>query len=167
MLALVGAVFISIGVIIYSVWLKQTETRTLLTIALLVMAVSALFDIALTLQWYEELGISAFTFIFFTSSTMFPLVLGLFIIPPFVLIAKISPTHVEATVFAFSASAINGCMFFLSRMMGVLWNKLFFHVKEDNLTNLYKLYIVELVCVLFCLLFVRLIPTWDEVHEVQ
>jgi len=118
----------SFGVLIYSIWMKEYETRTLVRIALIVMAVSSFFNIALTLKWYEVLGISSFTFIFFTSSTLFPLILGLFIIPPFVLIAKITPSHVEATIFAFSASIINGSALFLSRMMGVVWNKLFFHV---------------------------------------
>ena len=156
----------SIGILVYSIWLKEFETRTLIRICLIVMAISSFFNIALTLQWYEALGISPFTFIFFTSSTMFPLILGLLIIPPYVLIAKITPSHVEATIFAFSASIINSCLLFLSRLMGVIWNKLFFHVSADNLSDMYKLYVLEMVCTLLCLCYVGLIPTWEEVAEV-
>ena len=152
---------------IYSICLKKKETRTLVTISLLIQAVGALFDTALTLKWYEKLGIKPFTFLFFTSSTLFPLIIGLFLIPPFVLIAKISPTHVEATVFAFSASIINGCMFMVARMTGIVWNKLVFHVSQDNLDSLYQCYILEFVGLLLILPFVRLIPTWAEVEEVQ
>ena len=151
---------------IYSIFLRRMETRTLVRISIFVMAVGALFDIALTMKFYEQLGIKPFTFLFFTSSTLFPLIIGLFIIPPFVLIAKISPSHVEATIFAFSASVINGCLFFVPRMMGVMWNKLFFHVGSENLENLYQCYILELVGIVLVLPFVRLIPSWEEVEEV-
>ena len=102
MLAIVGSVFKTVGILVYSIFLRKTETRTLVLISLFVMAFAAIFDIALTLKWYEKLGIKPFTFLFFTTSSLFPLILGLFIIPPFVLIAKITPSHVEATVFAFS-----------------------------------------------------------------
>ena len=152
---------------IYSIFLRKKETRTLILISICILAVGCVFDIALTLKWYEKLGIKPFTFLFFTSSTLFPLIMGLFIIPPFVLIAKISPTHVEATIFAFSASVINGSLMFVPKMMGVLYNKLFFHVTADNLENLYKCYIFELVGILVFIPFVKLIPTWEEVEEVQ
>ena len=167
LLALVGSVLTTAGIMIYSIFLRKKETRTLVVISILVMAVACVFDLALTLKWYEKLGIKPFTFLFFTSSTLFPLIIGLFIIPPFVLIAKISPTHVEATIFAFSASVINGCLFFVPRMMGLLWNKLFFHVDAENLDNLYKCYLLELVGILLLLPFVKLIPRWEEVEEVQ
>ena len=167
MLALVGSVFTTLGVMVYTIFLREKETRTLVTISIFFMAVACVFDIALTLKWYEKLGIKPFTFLFFTSSTLFPLITGLFIIPPFVLIAKISPTHVEATIFAFSASIINGCLFFVPRMMGIMWNKLIFHVDAENLENLYKCYLLDLVGILLLFPFVRLIPTWEEVEAVQ
>ena len=157
----------SIGILIYSVFMREFETRTLVTIALVVTLISSFANVALTLQWYEQLGMSAFTFIFFTSSTLFPLILGLFVIPPFVLVAKISPTHVEATIFSFSASLINGCIFFLSRMMGVFWNNVLFKVEAEDLDNLYKLYLFEMCMMLICLCYIPLLPTWAEVEEVQ
>ena len=166
MLSLVGAIFLAFGVFIYSAWLKDYETRTLIRLVLIIMAISSFFNVALTLQWNEALGISNFTFLFFTSSTLFPLILGLFIIPPFVLIAKISPMHVEATIFAFSGSLIAGSLSFLSRLIGVFWNSVLFKVSADNLSELYKLYVMEIGASLLCLCYVRLIPTWEEVREV-
>jgi hypothetical protein len=163
MLSLAGACMMSVGVLLYNIWLKGMETRTLLSIALIVQAIGSFFNIALTLKWYENLGLSPFVFLFMTSSTMMPLTMCLFIIPPCVLIAKISPSHVEATVFSFSISVINGCTFFVARMMGVLINNLFFDITADNLTDLYKLYIWEVCGALFCLLYIRLIPTSEEV----
>ena len=52
-------------------------------------------------------------------------------------------------------------------MTGILWNKLVFHVSQDNLDSLYQCYILEFVGLLLILPFVRLIPTWAEVEEVQ
>ena len=156
-----------VGTLVYSIWLKKTETRTLVIISLVVMFISEFFNMALTLQWYEAMGMSAFTFIFFTSSTLFPLVLCLYMIPPFVLIAKITPSHVEATIFAFSASVIGVCIWFLPKLMGLVWNKLLFDVGTENLDQLYKCYIVDMCGVLVTLLYVGLIPTWEEVAAVQ
>ena len=154
------------GVLIYSIWLKKVETRTLLLVCLIIEFISNLFNIALTREWYEKIGVTPFTFIFFTSSTIFPLVFALYLIPPYVLIAKLSPTHVEATIFSFSASVINCCIHFLPSMMSLLWNKLFFHVSKDNLEDLYKLYILECVTIAICMLYLPLIPTWAEVAEI-
>ncbi len=158
---------LSVGVLIYSTCLKGFETRTLLAITLCIQAIGSFFNIGLTLKWYTSMGLSPYAFCFMTSSTIFPLTMGLFIIAPSVLIAKISPTHVEATVFSFSISVINGCIFMLARFMGVLINSLFFDIGTENLTDLYKLYIWELCGALFCLLYIKLIPTSEEVAEVQ
>ena len=128
LLTLVGYIFMTIGVFFYSIFLKKSETRTLLAICLVVEVISNLSNIAFTLKWYETIGVSAFTFVFFTSSTIFPLAIAFYMIPPFVLIAKISPTHVEATIFSFSASVIACCVFFTPRMMSLLWNSLVVHV---------------------------------------
>ena len=155
------------GTVLYGACLTEKEPRTLLRIAVIAMIGACLFDIAFTLKAYEALGISPFVFIFFTSSTLFPLILAFFIIPLFVIVAKISPTHVEATIFSFSASVSTGCLMFISKMVGVLWNKLTFQVSADSLDDLYKLYIIEIVGLLICLFYAKLIPTWAEVEEVQ
>ena|ERR1719458_613101 len=126
-----------IGVLIYSIWLRHFETRTLLMICLIIEIIGALSSVAFTLQWYEKLGVSAFTFVFFTTSTIFPLAIALYMIPPFVLVAKISPTHVEATIFSFSASVINGCVFFFPKITCLFWNKVLFHLSADNIDDLY------------------------------
>ena len=167
MLALVGAGFLTIGVVIYTAFLKEVETRTMMTIALSTMAVIHLLTVALTLQVYEKMGINVFVFIFFTSSTLYPLIIGLVMIPPFVVIAKISPSHVEATVYAFSASVINSVAYLIPKMTGIFWNKVWFHISKDNLDDLYKAYIFSACCALISIAYTRILPTWDEVREVQ
>ena len=86
---------------------------------------------------------------------------------PYVLISKITPSHVEATVFAFAASIINST-FGLGRTMATLWNKLCrFHVDAEDMDNLPKLLVLQICLILVTLLFVPLIPSWDAVKKVQ
>ena len=136
-------------------------------ISLVAKALIYLTTIGLTLKVYEKMGVSVFVFLFFTSSTLFPLILGLLVITPFVLVTKMSPSHVEATVYSISASVINSFAYFLPSMIGVFWNKVWFNVSNDNLDDLYKAYIFAMCASIFSLLYIRIIPTWDEVREVQ
>ena len=147
--------------------MKNFETRTLLGIALFFMTLAAGCDTLFTMKVYENLGIDPFIFCFFTSTTLFTLVLALFMIPPFVLVAKISPSHVEAIIFSFVASIVSLCIFSLPKLSGVIWNKLLFHITEENLDELYKVNILEIVATLACFCYLPLIPTWEEVAEVQ
>ena len=167
MLSLTGACMLSVGVLIYSTCLKGFETRTLLAITLCIQAFGSFNNIGLTLEWYTNLGLSPYAYSFLTSCTIFPLTMAFYIIAPSVLIAKISPTHVEATVFSFSISVINSCIFVVARSMGILINSLFFDITTENLTELYKLYIWEVCGALICLFYIKLIPTSEEVAEVQ
>ena len=136
-------------------------------ISLVAKALIYLTTIGLTLKVYEKMGVSVFVFLFFTSSTLFPLILGLLVITPFVLVTKMSPSHVEATVYSISASVINSFAYFLPSMIGVFWNKVWFNISNDNLDDLYKAYIFAMCASIFSLLYIRIIPTWDEVREVQ
>ena len=113
-------------------------------------------------RWHEDIGISSIVFIAFTSTTIFPLVMALFILPPFVLIAKITPAHVEATVFSFAASLINLGIHFGRKYMCLAWNTLFFHVTTENMeTELWKLNVLEISLAVLAFIYVPLIPTWD------
>ena len=114
-------------------------------IVLTLLVVNGFAHLALTRRWHEAIGISSVAFIAFTSTTIFPLIMILFIMPPFILIAKITPAHVEATVFSFSASLINLGIHFGRKYMCLAWNSLFFHVTTENMeTELWKLNVLEI-----------------------
>ena len=157
----------TLGVILYQRFMREWETRTMAIMVIFLMAFNALSGLILTLHWNLELGISDMVFSAFTQTTFFPFVMAFFILPPFVLIAKITPVHVEATIFSFSASVINAGIHFSGKYMGLAWNKAFFGVQTDNLDGLWKLQLLELCCALICLAYVPLLPTWDEVREQQ
>ena len=147
--------------------MKGFETRTLVAIVLIMISFVNLTTVGLLLKLYETLGVSIFVFLLFTSSTLLPLVVGFLIIPPYVLVAKITPSHVEATVFAFTSSILGIACFAIAKMMGVFWNSYVFHVTEDSLEDLYKAYIFAACCALFSLVYIPILPTWAEVKEKQ
>ena len=157
----------TLGVILYQRFMRKWETRTVVRLCIFLMAMNSFSGMVLALRWNVKLGISDMVFSAFTQTTFFPLVMAFFILPPFVLIAKITPAHVEATIFSFSASVINAGIHFTGKYMGLAWNKAFFGVTTDNLEDLWKLQLLELCCALLCFLYVPLLPTWDEVREQQ
>ena len=53
LLALVGSISMFVGIMVYSIWLKEAETRTLILISIFFMILGSLFSVALTLKWYE------------------------------------------------------------------------------------------------------------------
>ena len=73
----------------------------------------------------------------FTSVSIQAITMDFTYLIPFVLVSKITPAHVEATVFAFSTMIINSIMSG-GKITGTLWNKLFM-VDTENMENLYKL----------------------------
>lgn len=162
-----GACCMTIAVVLYQRFMTKWETRTMVKLTIALMFLNGLSSLILTTRFNVTMGISDMVFVAMTGTTFFPMVMAFYIIPPFVLVAKITPAHVEATIFSFAASVINAGIHFGGKYMGLAWNSLFFDVDTDNLDDLWKLCLLETVCCLFCLLYVPLIPTWDEVRDQQ
>ena len=52
--------------------------------------------------------------------------------------------------------------------MCLAWNSLLFQVTTENMeTELWKLNVLEICLAVFAMIYVPLIPTWDEVREQQ
>ena len=125
-LSLLGAIFMFIGSVIYARYLKMLESRFLIGLASFVHIIGSFSSLAFVLRWNLKWGISDIVFVCCTSSTLMPLQYALFILPPYILVSKLTPSHVEATVFSFSAGLINGCIYMLSRTVGSIYNVSFF-----------------------------------------
>ena len=98
----------------------------------------AISDLGFVLRWNVALGIGDVMWLFFGSTALMSLKMGLLFIVPFALVSKIIPAHVEATVFAFAASVI-GMSIGWGKIVGAIWNHYFFKVDGDNMENLPKL----------------------------
>lgn len=101
-----------------------------------------------------------------TTTALGTLLLSLLLLPPQILFAKLTPKHVEATMFAFTGSVV-ALIFPLQKILGLLINWAFFDVSTQNLEDLYKLYLVMAGATLIPMLFVSLLPTWQDVQLVQ
>lgn len=137
----------------------------MVVLLIFLMAANGFSSLALALRWNVALGISDMTFVLFTGTTFFPMIMAYTIIPPFVLIAKITPAHVEATIFSFAASVINAGIHFSGKYMGLAWNKAFFDVTVENMDDFWKLCLMETCCALLCLVYIPLLPSWEEVKD--
>ena len=77
----------------------------------------------------------------FSSTAMNTLIYAFLILPPGVLFAKLTPAHVEATMYAFTSS-VTAAIYPLSKFLGTFINTVTFNVTADDLSSLYKLYVI-------------------------
>ena len=85
--------------------------------------------------------------------------------PLLVLFAKITPHHIEATVFAFITGISNLSSTVISPWMGAVINDTFVHVGKSNLPDIYILVLIS-ICMMFVpLAFLWLIPSRKELDE--
>ena len=73
---------------------------------------------------------------------MASLITSLIILPCLVLLQKIIPTYVEATMMAFSITLVNLSLGALGNIMGLVINKYFVGVTKDNLSNMWVLIVI-------------------------
>lgn len=82
--------------------------------------------------------------------------------PTLVLFAKITPDHIEATVFAVLTGMFNFVNTVLSPNAGIIVNKWFVGVTSQDLSGYYILSLIALVMSLTQFLYIGLIPTKEE-----
>ena len=87
------------------------------------------------------IGIPDIVWVMFSSTAMNTLIYAFLILPPGVLFAKLTPAHVEATMYAFTSS-VTAAIYPLSKFLGTFINTVTFNVTADDLSNLYKLYVI-------------------------
>ena len=157
--------YLTLAIVIYKAFLSEWESRTLVILQIVLELIGNFADLGIVLRWNVALGIGDLTWLIFGSVAIQFFTMGFGFLIPFVLVSKITPAHVEATIFAFAASIINST-FGLGRIMGTVWNNLF-HVDAENMDNLYKLLILQICLGAVCLCYVPLIPSWSAVENVQ
>jgi len=66
MIVLIGQVCSIIGVIIYELWLKETEVRTVLFWNIVIGIIGAFLNYSFAMRWNLVCGINDYVFIIFT-----------------------------------------------------------------------------------------------------
>jgi Na+/melibiose symporter-like transporter len=166
LLTLLGAVALILGIFIYQRFFKETEPRIIMCCAMVLICIASFFDMCFVLRWNLKLGIPDVAWVICSSTAMGTLIFAFLILPPGVLFAKLTPAHVEATMYAFTSS-VAAMVMPLSKFMGVFLNKVTFDVKFESLDQLWKLYVLQIIFSLTPLLYIWLLPTWAEVAKVQ
>mmetsp|Transcript_18278 Transcript_18278/g.17403 ORF Transcript_18278/g.17403 Transcript_18278/m.17403 type:complete len:127 (+) Transcript_18278:1161-1541(+) len=87
--------------------------------------------------------------------------------PMLVLLAKLTPPKIEATVYAFLASTTNFCSTVISPFIGGLINTTFVGVTNDDMSNFYLLILISAGCIWIPLLFMDLVPLRHEMLAVS
>ena len=83
-----------------------------------------------------------------------------------VLFAKMIPSNIESSMFAMLTGLMNLSNGFSAKMLGNFIN-MFVGVHEENLSDLWILYIVQSCCSLLPLIFIWLVPRKHEVYNIQ
>jgi len=159
LLAIVGFVTLLIGIAIYSKYLEDKETRTLIKFAILINIIGEFFQLMLVLRVNLILGINDLAFILFSNVVTEVCSMGLYMMPSLILFAKITPMYIEATVFSMLSGLFNLSRGILSSWIGIMYNNLFVGITTQNLENFYILILIALCLSPMPFLFVRLIPT--------
>ena len=118
------------------------------------------------LRWNLAIGIPDLIWVMFSSTALNTFIYAFLILPPGILFAKLTPAHVEATMYAFTSS-MTAAVYPLSKFLGSAINKVTFDVTSENLDELWKLYVFQICLGLCPFIYLSLIPSWAEVAEVQ
>ena len=86
--------------------------------------------------------------------------------PEMSLVAKLIPPTIESTFFAFFTGVGNLTFFFMGRVLGNAFNK-FYNVTKEDMSDLWKLHVIQAICSLIPLCFIWLLPKTEEVRAVQ
>lgn len=82
-----------------------------------------------------------------------------------VLFAKMIPSNIESSMFAMLTGLMNLSNGFTAKILGNIIN-MFVGVKEENLNDLWILYVIQAACSLLPLAFIWLVPSKREVSNI-
>ena len=151
------------GSLLYTAVFKQSSFRKVVLAGLLINFFGSFLTLLFVNQIY--LGLSPMMFCILTSTVTDTLSQAFLNLPCQVLFAKLIPENIESSMFALLTGLMNFSNGFLSPQLGNFYNH-FIGVTQDNLTDLWKLCVIETCTELIPLFFITLIPTRAEVASV-
>jgi len=152
---------ITVGVMVYSKYMKDYEPRQMIKLSLVLNFASSVALLVFVKRGYEQIGLSAEQWMLLFMQPPVGLGIAIAILVPNALLAKITPSHVEATVFAFATSIMRASRQLGGSMMGVFVNDAFIGMTSKNLKDIDKAIIISCICRLLPLTYVFMIPTKD------
>ena len=149
---------------VYRFYMQGVDSKVIYRWLVLINMIASVGDLLFVLKVHRAIGISDMVASYFTASALTPLIYLCFFVPGCVIIAKLIPTHVEASVYAIAVSIANTAFYLLSSWMCLFWN-LFFGITSKDMSNLYKLCIVQVFLSACTIFYVRFVPDWSTVFK--
>ena len=134
MLVLIANVAYVIGALIYKAFCRKVETRTMVLFAMIFNIVILFLNFVLAKRWNLEIGISDMVFLVFSDVVGVVITTLLYSLPIIALFAKITPSKVEGTIFAFLTGTMNLATIAISPGMGTMINHFFVGVDKEDLS---------------------------------
>ena len=163
MLGVVGSLCLVVGTVFYNVALKDKSLRCMMVIACITNFLGAIGSLLFVKDMM--FGMDPFVFIILTSAVFDTLYNAFVTMPSMIVFAKLIPQNIESSMFAMLMGLLNFSNFFVAKMLGNFINT-FFQVTEENLEDLWKLYVTQVVLSVVPILFVCLLPSRMQVEQV-
>ena len=155
----------------YEAYLKDLEVRKVLYWSTIFSVISSVSQYAFAIRFNLLIGINDIVFILLTDTMFGVISLAMNTLPTLALFAKITPTKIEGTVFAFLTGTTNLANSVLSPMVGVWLNEKFVGVTADDLSKYKDLCLIGIISSVLGFLILPLIPLksdivyWQEKRE--
>jgi len=164
MFGVLGNICLFGGTLVYNWWLKNFETRCMMVFACMTNLIGAVGSLLFLRNIL--LGLDPYWFMMVSSAVTDVLYNAFVNLPGMVLFAKLIPANIESSMFALLTGLMNFSNLFFAKMLGNYINT-FFGVTQENLEELWMLYVVQIICCLVPAFFICLLPTKMEVEQVQ
>jgi len=166
LLHLLAFLTIFLGAVIFNRWFKNYEFRTLISMAYVIWFSHHLINLVFVLRINVAYGVDDLTFI--TFATLFHDALGVsfYILPLTVLFAKLTPKHIEATIFATMTGMVNLSLQVISPLIAARVAN-YLEVTKDNLDNFSLMIAIQMPLCLVPILFIKLVPSREEIRIMQ
>ena len=151
----------------YEQYLKDIEVRRLIFYATIFAILQSVSSLVFALRLNLLVGINDIVFILLTDTLFGVFSLAMYVLPTMALFAKITPTRIEGTVFAFLTGTVNLANTVISPMIGVYLNNKFVGVTADDLSGYPKLCFIGIMTSFLGFLVVPLIPLKDDITSWQ
>ena len=160
LMGVIGNISLFLGAILYNKYFQKWEFRRILAASNFIVLFGGLLGVIFINNGHRYFGIPDVLFYSIQSFFEDALLLSFVDLPSMVLFAKITPKHIEGTIFALLTGTINFANTVLAPALGGLINDSFVGVTTANLSdsNFLTLIWIETVMALVPLTFMNLIP---------
>jgi len=155
------------GILLYNKFFKNFEIRTMLQMSIVFGLIGCTGGLVLVYRWnVDYLGVSDLAFVVVTSMLSGTFALAFSFLPTLVLFTKITPNHIEASMFALFTGVFNFSGNVAGPLVGSYVCKAM-GVDSDHLDKMSSLLLIQMACLVVSFSYIFLVPRNSELNELQ